>query len=108
MERGGRRRHVYWASNAPDGGIFSAPLTGGAATAIVGQQPNPDSLAVDGTNVYFTTAGNPTGTVVMVPLDGGTPVTLATGQTSPAGISIDPNDVYWADFAFGRVLQLVK
>jgi hypothetical protein len=100
--------HLYVTDNVADGGVFVAPITGGNATLVAGSQTNPDSVAGDGVHVYWTTAPNGTGTVVMAPLDGGAAVTLATGQTMAGGISIDPGDVYWADFAFGRVLQIVE
>jgi hypothetical protein len=66
--------------------------------------PDPQFLAVDAKNVYWTDLGSSgsgttqTGSVFSVPLDGGTIVTLATGRPSPGGIAVDATDVYWVDF----------
>jgi hypothetical protein len=35
-------------------------------------------------------------------------VTLATGQTAANGVVVNAADVFWSDFAFGKVLQVVK
>ncbi len=101
--------HVYWSSNATDGGIFQAPLSGGSPTQLVGGQNQAGSIAVDTTNVYWATSQNPGGIVAMAPLSGGGPVvTLATGQTAANGVVVNAADVFWSDFAFGKVLQVVK
>jgi sugar lactone lactonase YvrE len=101
-------QHVYWSNNAVDGGIFMAPLGGGSPTQLVGSQNQAGSIAVDTANVYWVTSLNPGGIVAMAPLTGGTPVTLATGQTQANGIVVNSTDVFWSDFAFGKVLQVVK
>jgi hypothetical protein len=59
--------------------------------------------------VYWATSQNPGGIVAMAPLSGGGPVvTLATGQTAANGVVVNAADVFWSDFAFGKVLQVVK
>lgn len=66
--------------------------------------PDPQYVAVDAKNVYWTDLGSSsggstqTGSVFSVPIDGGTVVTLATGLASPGGIAVDATDVYWVDF----------
>ncbi len=101
-------QHVYWSNNAADGGIFEAPLGGGSPMQLVGSQSQAGALAVDSANVYWVTSQNPGGIVAMAPITGGAAVTLATGQTQANGIVVNASDVFWADFAFGKVLQVVK
>lgn len=66
--------------------------------------PDPQFLAVDAKNVYWTDLGSSsggntqTGSVFSVPIDGGTVTTLATARPSPGGIAVDATDVYWVDF----------
>jgi hypothetical protein len=104
---------IYWTNGGAAGAVLAAPLAGlpegGAPTTLSGPQTTLADLAVDSTNVYFTGGGNPTGFVAMAPLAGGATTTLATGQTSPTSIQVDPaGNLYWANFAFGRVLELVR
>ncbi len=101
-------QHVYWSTNAADGGIFEAPLGGGSPTQLVGSQNQAGSLAIDTSHVYWVTSQNPGGIVAMAPITGGATVTLATGQTQANGIVVNSTDVFWSDFAFGQVLQIVK
>jgi hypothetical protein len=76
-----------------------APCDGGACkpVSIATGQTVPFDLAVDGTNAYFTNAGNDggTGSVAMVPLDGGTVTPLAQGLNRVSDIAIDSANVYW-------------
>jgi hypothetical protein len=66
--------------------------------------PDPQLLAVDAHNVYWTDLGSSgggstqVGSVLSVPIDGGTVATLATARPSPGGIAVDATDVYWVDF----------
>ncbi len=66
--------------------------------------PDPQFLAVDAHNVYWTDLGSSSGgttqvgSVLSVPIDGGTVATLATARPSPGGIAVDATDVYWVDF----------
>jgi len=101
-------QHVYWSNNAADGGIFEVPLGGGSPTQLVGSQNQAGSIAIDTAHLYWVTSQNPGGIVAMAPLTGGTAVTLATGQTEANGIVVNASNVFWADFAFGKVLQVVK
>ncbi len=80
--------------------VRKAPLSGGAATAIV-TTLSPVGLAVHGGWVFFTNGG--TGTVHRVPLAGGVPETLALRAGSPpssvGGIAVTPSGklAFWAD-----------
>lgn len=66
--------------------------------------PDPQYIAVDAKNVYWTDLGSSSGgttqvgSVLSVPIDGGTVVTLASARPSPGGIAVDATDVYWVDF----------
>jgi hypothetical protein len=66
------------------------------------------AIAVDSTNVYWTTYAGPSGngTVMKCPTSGcgASPTTLATNQTSQGqGIATDGTNVYWANFDTGTV-----
>jgi hypothetical protein len=101
--------NVYWTTYSssvcpdqgpciPDGAIKKAPKTGGAPKTIASQLENPGGLAVDGTNVYWTSPGSNyfQGAVYKVPLDGGTPVPLAAKETGVRdAIAISATNVYW-------------
>ena len=51
-------------------------------------------LAVDATNVYWTTSAD--GTVMQTALDGNGPlVTIASHQDMPYGVAVDATNVYW-------------
>jgi hypothetical protein len=51
-------------------------------------------LAVDATDVYYTTSQNP-GNVMKVPKAGGVPVAIVTNQAGPAGIALGGGFVFW-------------
>jgi hypothetical protein len=62
-------------------------------------QSEPEMLAVDANNVYFTATG--LGTVLAVPLGGGSPVTLAFDQDQPIGVAVANGSVFWTNEASG-------
>jgi hypothetical protein len=92
-------RAVYWAAQ---GGVF-AVSTGGGAVVQLHAGKNPNSIAIDATNAYWTDDG--TGTVMSVPLTGGNAVTIASGQVSPRRIRVDATSVYWLDPGAGTVMK---
>ncbi len=66
-------------------------------------QNTPQGIAVDASNVYWTTQD---GNVLKVPIDGGNPTPLASGQMNPFGITVDATRVYWANkVAGGQVMS---
>jgi hypothetical protein len=65
----------------------------------------PWALAIDGSNVYWTTLG---GAIRTVAKTGGTPTSLATGQGYPYGIAVDGANAYWANTTSGVVESCAK
>jgi len=99
----------------PTGQVVVLPVTGGAATVLVPQYTGQaSSIAVDATNVYWSTdsavwtvpiAGGPVSSVAGN-LTGGTPPYQCTGGcgspgsgTTPTVIAVDAPSVYIADYA---------
>jgi hypothetical protein len=88
-------------ASAADGG--DATIAGGPLTIASGQA-SPVGVAVDATNVYWTTAGQMSlanGTVMKAPLGGGQAVTLASGRNGSATLVVDATSVYWIDRGLG-------
>lgn len=57
---------------------------------------NPGGIALDATNVYYTTGGG-TGAVALVPKAGGQPKGLATAQTKARGVQVEGTTLYWSN-----------
>jgi len=100
--------NVYWVAGASghDGTIMTAPVSSsGAATSLYTNQPFPEAVVTDGTNLYwsvwgtFTAGGayNNDGAVLKGPIAGGSVTTLASGQSAPGAIAVDANNVYWTN-----------
>ena len=100
--------NLYWSSGRGAGAIVKLPLPGGTPTTLA-SGTGLARIAVDATNVYFTSP-NPSapndGTVVRVPIAGGATTTLVNGQSSPEGIAVDGHSVYWVDTGLGAVMSL--
>jgi hypothetical protein len=80
----------------------SGGATCGDGTTIVGGLTNPNSLAVDATNVYWTDADD--GTVMLAPLATGKPAQVASMQSSPQGLFTDGSgDLWWVEPSAGNV-----
>jgi hypothetical protein len=94
---------VLWASS--QGTVMSEPLSGsGARVALALGQGGPYSIAVSGTNAYFTDSSN--SELLSVPLAGGAaaPTTLST-DANEAPIATDGTNVYFTD-GIGDVLMV--
>ncbi len=86
------------AGVAPGNSVMRAPIGGGAAVAL-GTGPDPSSVAVDGTYVYWG-GGVPdtSGAIMRVPVGGGTAVALAAFPCYPTDLALDATNVYWTCF----------
>jgi len=49
---------IYWSVLGPEGGIYSAPASGGLGISVIGSQTDPHFVAVTAENIYWTTWGN--------------------------------------------------
>lgn len=83
---------VFWTTGN-DFSVWSAPLGGGASTKLAGGTPL--LLAVDATNVYYTsyTANSP---ITRVPQAGGATTDLTAGLNHPFGIAVDGAHAYFS------------
>lgn len=104
---------LYWTMPAGTvagaGGIAKMPVGGSASTTLASGLNEPSDLAVDGTNVYFTSYQD--GTVSKVPVAGGTPTVIASKQKLPSAIVVDGTSVYWTNYGgsttpIGAVMKL--
>ena len=69
---------------------------------IVGGLTNPNSVAADAVNVYWTDADD--GTVMAAPLATGKPLQVASTQSSPQGLFTDGSgDLWWVEPTAGNV-----
>jgi hypothetical protein len=91
--------YVYWVNDGDAVGITRAPLDGGAPVSLVTGLTSPTYLAVDDTNLYWTSVNG--GLVMKLPLAGGPPVVLAHGQNGPWTVAVDDTSVYWTNSAEG-------
>jgi hypothetical protein len=77
-----------------------------AGPLLVGGLMQPEDIATDGVEVFFSTLGD--GGVYKVSATGGTAVPLATGQAKPVRIAIDRTHVYWANELGGAVMRAAR
>jgi hypothetical protein len=99
--------NVYWSELAGSYGIFMAPKGGGPASRLAYTVGNAQSLASDGTKVYWGDFGD--NSVRMVAVNASAPCTTS-GATAcaivpqsqtlgyfPDGVAVDATAVYWTD-----------
>jgi len=94
---------VLWA-NAEGNSIQAYSFRSDATTSLAMNQDNPQGVATDEENVYFTT----TSTVSLVPIGGGTVRVLAGGQNGPVSVAVDANHVYWSNIGSGNNGSVVE
>jgi hypothetical protein len=87
-------------------------VLGGTPTKLASDITSPCALAIDSTNVYWSSSGTgwiysatgqDDGAIWKVPIAGGVPTTLAVRQNRPCGITVDGTTVFWRT-ANGAVL----
>jgi hypothetical protein len=72
---------------------MKVPIAGGAPTVLASGQSSPTGIAVDGTDVYWTTAAVGNG-VMKVAKGGGVPMVVAAEPGST--VVVDATSVYWS------------
>jgi hypothetical protein len=75
---------VTW-DHAPTGEIVSIPLSGGANQQLVTEIAGPLQLAIDGTDLFYTTSQ---GELLRVPTTGGAPTSLGANLGTPTAIAV--------------------
>jgi hypothetical protein len=91
-----------------NGVVLQQPATGGTVITLGTGQYYPNSVVVDGTNVYWTTGAGGAGTVVSAPIGGGTPVTLAESQAEPASLAANSTTLFWVNYGDGSIHSVPK
>lgn len=105
---------VYFTRNGANGGVSKVPKAPGGSVVTLASIPWGWEIAIDETNVYFTTGGpeNPpvalTGSLQRVPKTGGAATKLATMTTQPGSIALDADSIFFADKEGRTVSRLSK
>lgn len=102
---------VFWRDAGTDkqGRLMRASLDGSHVqlmAATTGEGPR--FLAIDETNVYWTSGSNTEGSIVTGLKEGGGIVELAIRQPGPRGIAVDDTDVYWSNFSGATIMRVSK
>jgi hypothetical protein len=97
-----RGPHLAWATGGvlQAGDVFTCPIAGcGGAPTKLGSgsgSGNPNSLAADTTNVYWSNTASTNGEIVKCAW-GGAPTTFASARPYPAGLVDDGTNLYWIE-----------
>ncbi|WP_437725819.1 DUF5050 domain-containing protein [Sorangium sp. So ce861] len=84
--------------------IYTIPLDGGEPVVLAEGAGNPENLAQDAENLYWT-GGAATNKVYKVAKSGGEVTVIAENEAEPAGIAVDAEFVYWANVGDGGVFK---
>lgn len=89
------RASLYWADFSADGGIYEAPLDGGAVVPVASAQAWPFNMAADAKNLYWTISTE----IRACPLDGcaAGPSVVASGFTYPSNVAPAGAALYWTE-----------
>jgi sugar lactone lactonase YvrE len=87
---------VYWTEGTGglpfDSRVMKVPLAGGTPTVLASGQDYPEGIAIDGSNVYWSTVG---GAIMKTSLNGGPVVALTTGQPDAFSLFSDSTSIYF-------------
>jgi hypothetical protein len=102
--------NLYWPrlpNGSYSGAVMSLPLGGGTPQVVLDiGTDSPQSVATDGTHVYFLDVAGTSSLVSLVPADdGGSPATITSADMGTANITgvpgptiaVDSTSVYWLD-----------
>jgi hypothetical protein len=101
--------NAYWLSR-PTGSegtfVMKVPIAGGTPVTLASVSGSSStSIAVEGTNVYWTTI---LGALMTVPVDGGAATTLAgVPGSGPQGIAVDATSVYWTGTDTDTIMKIL-
>lgn len=106
---------VYWVNRgsgigaSADGTVNSVATgaSGHSVTTLASAQDQPEGIAVDSTNVYWTTGANP-GAVKMLPIgapSGTMPTIVASNLGAPHAIVVDAQYIYWTNYDDNTVMK---
>jgi hypothetical protein len=94
---------AYFTDFLQDGGLIGVPLDGGMPTRLASGFGYPHGVAIDATDVYFSTGGS----LLRVPKGGGAVSTVVSQAGAVQDVALDAKSVYWFD-QVGRVMQIDK
>jgi sugar lactone lactonase YvrE len=101
---------LYWAAST-SGVVAKYPIDPDAGTpmALATGLTQPNFVAVDETDVYFTTTSGANGGAVQrcpLPSCEGGPFMVASGRNDPEAIAVDATAVYWVES--GQLFKVLK
>jgi hypothetical protein len=77
-----------------------------SVSLLVGGLMQPEDIATDGVEVFFSTLGD--GGIYKVKATGGSAVPIAGGQAKPVRLALDATHVYWANELGGAVMRAAR
>ncbi|HET6282530.1 MAG TPA: hypothetical protein VFH73_16315 [Polyangia bacterium] len=102
---------IFWrdAGAANQGRVMRAALDGSHIQQLATTTgEGPRFLAIDQSNVYWTSGTDTEGSIMTGMKEGGGIIALATGQAGPRGIAVDDTDVYWSNFSGATIMKVSK
>ncbi len=103
--------NIYWTNYDNDGAVsggttemgtvLQSSLNGGNVITLASTLEDPYGIAVDASNVYFTTYAG--GRVKKVPIGGGSVTVLAENLNNPCYLAVIGGNLYWTNYGDGTV-----